>query len=528
MERIFQSGWVVGALAAVIAGVGAVPRAAAQTAPPYLGSFPNFEGQLTPQQLPGDVDVALKRRLEGEQKFPEVQRLFDLWSWQAFISLNWPTDASGKRTDDATQPPAWTLWTGSTRVFLPHGAPPAVCKTGTELAAASAANLEVTLARGYAPTRLPEQLDSRRVRLLAVTSAVNDLSALVSTEDIKQAFSGPIIDQNGNFVFYEILIDKHELDYICQNKLYSKAGQEDFAKTHNAVDLPSGVDTEDASGAFELKLAWKILTASDDASRYLTEKALIPSPSTGGAPALPPTPIPIGLVGMHIAHKSASSKQWIWGTFEQVDNLDVDSVAHPKLKPSFFDPSCAICVPNQEPPQKGNTWLMTPKTQIVRSIPIPADKQSLNREAQTALAKAGSPLQYYQLIDTQWPTDPSAPPTPWNAGLPGAVNNKSGGNPTPVYLTNSTMETYFQGPSSTACQNEELPTGVQCPPTPWVSATAPNDKTSAVDSTPIFATESCVGCHSSASFAGAKPIVPGVNTLQLTGDFSWLFKQKAQ
>jgi hypothetical protein len=39
--------------------------------------------------------------------------------------------------------------------------------------------------------------------LLAVTSAVNDLSALVSTEDIKQAFSGPIIDQNGNFVFYE-------------------------------------------------------------------------------------------------------------------------------------------------------------------------------------------------------------------------------------------------------------------------------------------------------------------------------------
>src|ERR1700752_4752079 len=35
-------------------------RAGAQTAPPYLGSFPNFEGQLTPQQLPGDVDVALK------------------------------------------------------------------------------------------------------------------------------------------------------------------------------------------------------------------------------------------------------------------------------------------------------------------------------------------------------------------------------------------------------------------------------------------------------------------------------------
>ena len=56
----------------------------------------------------------------------------------------------------------------------------------------------------------------------------------------------------------------------------------------------------------------------------------------------------------------------------------------------------------------------------------------------------------------------------------------------------------------------------------------PNDKNTTVNSTPIFATESCMGCHSSASFAGAKPIVPGVNTMQLTGDFSWLFSQKAQ
>jgi hypothetical protein len=522
---MIQSGWGIAASVAMIAVIGVVQGAAAQT-PPYLGSFPNFEAHLTPQQLPGDVDVALKRSLEGEQKFPEVQRLFDLWSWQAFISLNWPTDGSGKRSSDTTLPPAWSLWTESTLVFLPKGAPPPVCKTGAGVAAAVATNPEITLAHGFT-TRIPEQLDTRRVRLLAVTSAVNDLSALIPTEDIQQAFSGPIVDQNGNFVFYEILIDKHELDYICQNKLYSIAGQEDFAKTHSAVDLPSGVDTEDASGAFELKLAWKILASSDDASRYLTAEAKFPSTSTVAAPALSEATTKIGLVGMHIAHKSASSKQWIWSTFEQVDNLAVDSVAHPTLKPSFFDPSCAICAANQKPAQKGNTWLKTPKTQIVRSIPIPPDKETLNREAEAALATAGSPLRYYQLIDTQWPTAPSAPPTPWNAGLPGAVENKPGGNPTPVYLTNTTMETYFQGPSSTACQNEELPTGVQCPVTPWASAEA-NDKNTTVDSTPIFATESCMGCHSSASFAGAKPIVPSVNTKQLTGDFSWLFSQKAQ
>ncbi len=287
--------------------------------------------------------MALKSSLESASKFPEVQRLFDLWSWQAFVSLNWPTDPNGNRqAANSTEPPAWTLWTNSTRVFLPHGAPPPACKPAAELAAAPPANLELMLARGL-PTKIPAEIDTRRVRLLAVTSAVNSTSALAPLNDIKQAFSGPIIDQNGNYVYYEILIDKNELDYICQNKLYSVAGQEDFAKTHSAVDLPSGVDTQDASGAYEIKLAWKILTASDEVDRYLTEEAQFPTPSAGGAFTLAP-PVKVGLVGMHIAHKSVSSKQWIWSTFEQVDNLEVDAVAHPNLKPSFFDPSCAICV----------------------------------------------------------------------------------------------------------------------------------------------------------------------------------------
>ena len=146
----------------------------------------------------------------------------------------------------------------------------------------------------------------------------------------------------------------------------------------------------------------------------------------------------------------------IWSTFEQVDNLAVDNVAHPALKPSFFDPNCPICVPNQPPAQNPDkTWATTPPTQASRAIPIPADKVALNNEASAALGKAGSALQYYQLIDSQWPTDPSAAPTKPSTGLAGAIENKSGGNPTPVYLTNITMETYFQVGVQPACQLEE-------------------------------------------------------------------------
>ena len=138
----------------------------------------------------------------------------------------------------------------------------------------------------------------------------------------------------------------------------------------------------------------------------------------------------VGLIGMHIAHKSKTSPQWIWATFEQVDNLDVDSVSHPKLRPSLFNPDCPTCVPNQQPSKKTDgEWIPSPKTQAWRAIPIPGDKRTLNAQAQAVLAKIGSPLQYYELIDTQWPTEPKAPPTPWTAGLPGAINNKTGGNP---------------------------------------------------------------------------------------------------
>ena len=297
MKHDFPFGLVFAVSAGALAAFGLVPRAAAAPPPPpYLGSFPDFEAQLTPQQLPGDVDVALKSTLESASKFPEVQRLFDLWSWQAFVSLNWPTDRNGNRqAANSTEPPAWTLWTNSTRVFLPHGAAPPACRPAAELAAAPPANLELMLARGV-PTKIPAEIDTRRVRLLAVTSAVNSTSALAPLNDIKQAFSGPIIDQNGNYVYYEILIDKNELDYICQNKLYSVAGQEDFAKTHSAVDLPSGVDTQDASGAYEIKLAWKILTVSDEADRYLTEEAQFPTPSAGGAFTLAP-PVKVGWWG---------------------------------------------------------------------------------------------------------------------------------------------------------------------------------------------------------------------------------------
>jgi hypothetical protein len=152
-----------------------------QYRPAYLANFPNFEPKLTPGQLPGDVDTAMQKEFEGKKEFAKVQRLFDLWSWQAFVSLNWPTDDHGHRLADAKNisaaPPAWTLWTDSTDVFLPKGAAPAICgKPAAELALTLTRNTEVPVASGLQPFTLAADLDQSTTRLLGNISAVGELA----------------------------------------------------------------------------------------------------------------------------------------------------------------------------------------------------------------------------------------------------------------------------------------------------------------------------------------------------------------
>lgn len=163
-------------------------------------------------------------------------------------------------------------------------------------------------------------------------------------------------------------------------------------------------------------------------------------------------------------------------------------------------------------------------------------------------SKAGSIWQYYQLIDTQWPTDPKSPPPGADSGLSQAVSNKPGGQPTPVMLTNITMETYFQSGNQPACNQEEGASG-PCPqpynsqppgtkvdayvPAPPVWTTPLNNGSSPVKpgtTTQIMATESCMGCHSSAGIVTAyNPVTKKKTTSgQLTAAFSWLPSQKAQ
>ena len=510
--------------AAAVAVLGVAGLAKAQTPPtmpplpPYLGNFSaangwSFEPKLT-SALPGDVFVPMKEALEKNAQFPQVQRLFDLWSWQAFLAVNWPTSSGGQPAASITgynagNNPAWSVWHESNSIFLPDGAAPPACNAPTGVAATTAAVRSLVALRRPGVPAPPPEAAAKTGRALFNVSAVGELvhgraavKPLASgrISEIDQAFSGPLFDQNGNPTFYEILLDNNEVGYLCTNKLYSIAGQLAFsADPNNKVQFPSGQWQNNSSGAFELKLAWKVLDPKKDkADRFFHEPAQVLIDGQWVSRE-------VGLVGMHIAHKSQSSPQWIWSTFEQIDNLATDQVANPGLNPSYFNPGCPTCLVNIQP--TGANPANHP-VQVLRMVPIPPDKQELNREAQAALRAQNSVWQYYQLIDSQWPTNPSSPPiSPGDSNLPQSIDNKSGGEPTPVYLTNATMETYFQAGNQNASGQQEgnPPSKVQ-----------------------VFGTESCMGCHSSAGVAQSGTQQKPVFGKQLSADFSWLLEMKAQ
>jgi len=495
-QKLKKSAWVVFKACSV-----AIMASMFSCQPQPGGGFPNFPATLS-SDVPKDVDIAFKDSLDSKQEFAKVQRMFDILSWQSFLAASWPVDANGNAKANLTDAgaPRWVAWKESYEVYKEDGSQPSAWGSPRDLPGApSSDHPEIPGVANF----------DKNTRILYL----NNKTKNVLDEEL-QAFTGPLWDQNGNLVRYEVLMNKDEFDYVVDNTFYNLDGQIEFSKTHQAANFPSGKFGGDTVGAIELELAWKVIDESkgDVAGRFYTMDAYVLNEEETAW-----VKQKMGLVAMHISHKTISSPQWIWSTFEHVDNVQVDDLEEvngKKLKPSFNNPDCETCPVNVVPDTTTKTktnplGYIKAITQVMRVVPIPEATQALNHQVQQLLKSKGSVWQYYELINTQWPTDPTAKPTP-PGHLPGSIDNKAGGKPTPVYLTNMTMETYFQKGNQPAGQQEEG---------------QPKDATT------VFGTESCVGCHSSAGIATGFTMKDGQKKPkfggQLSADFSWLPSQKA-
>ncbi|HWR49857.1 MAG TPA: hypothetical protein VN428_02045 [Bryobacteraceae bacterium] len=455
--------------------------------------MPRFE--LSPN-LPFDVDVVALRKLDRDTQIPEAQRLFDVFAWQAFIALNWPAGPDGtadrsKTLRDSVTPRVWMAWRQNETVFRPDGARPEPWNG----------------ARQAVPTdhymwRSSKMLDESR-------SPLNELTETV------QAFTGPLIDQNGAFVRYESYMNEPQFDYIVQNGLYSQEGQLAFTAKGQLIEFPANViGATPRHGSMGIKLAWKELGDNDIPARYLTRPAVVVKTTFDAQGKMVKTKVPrlMGLVGMHVTALTQSSPNWIWATFEHIDNVVSNDLAfgvtrsgaHGRVRPSFNNPDTPTKRVNILPPRNAlpdanssfTTWdeaKTTNPTQLTRLIAIPPATAALNADVQAVLRSEGSVLQYYELIGTQWPVQPGFPAFGGGSGsAPESILFKAPGRVVPVYLVNTTMESYFQVGDQVAGPLEEddrLPAGKFADGAG--EAVTP-------DRTRVFGTESCVGCHFSA------------------------------
>lgn len=356
--------------------------------------------------LPEDVEGALRQANRSV-----VQRASDIFSWQEFLALNWPAvkglrgKADLKRPISAPGPRVWETWKETKEVYKSDGSLPPAWNSPSVWPVAC---------KGFI-RKHKAFLQGRYAGIL--------LNASLQAVEADGTLPASLTDQNGHLVRYEVRMNRVLFEYIRAHKLYDGRVQ----ATQEAVSFPSG--------SILIKAAWREVSPIES-TRFLTTDAWIYDLKEG---------IPtrfrrrrMGLVGFHIMHKTPSASQWIWSTFEHLNNVSGSS-------PAFRSASKRNLIANAQtlPGIPNRVTRVTPIPEREGACMIPSvasdNVRDLNRAMQRALREAQSVLRYYELVNTQWPL----PPEEHDRPLPVTVFRVL-----PTFLANTTMETFTQETSS--------------------------------------------------------------------------------
>lgn len=228
----------------------------------------------------------------------------DYYSWQTFLALNAPSvgDQVSTTGDNVTQ---WASWS-STADLLDQGSNPG--SSGS---------------RSY-PDACQSIPNYQNYRVIDQVGKVDDSFLEAQTQGLS---ANPVLASNGTFLRYEILLSPATYTWVVAHGLNRVTTLESWAQAGTEVTFPCGMPSytggdpaDSLMGAMVLKNAWMDMTDSD-ATAFHTEDLLIYTPgyhnSTGQATCELKT---MGLVGMHIAHKTLSQPNWTWSTFEHANN----------------------------------------------------------------------------------------------------------------------------------------------------------------------------------------------------------------
>jgi hypothetical protein len=285
--------------------------------------------------------------------------------------------------------------------------------------------------------------------------------------DINEAKGGPLVDQDGRYVQFEIRVDPQLCQVVTSCQFYTTSCVNAVFQNDPNFRFPAGNVASNTPGVAEMKLAWRVMETCNlpdspanckptDLTKFVTVPNVSVSPYSPANNG--PVTVTLGLVGFHLIQKTPSHPELIWATWEHISNNPVCSGSDNSTCQdhstqgsvgtasgwSLANPpanSSSDCSKSPPPPNCANVSYSTnpspqPPTQVCRVFPCGNGDQtqiaSLNQAIRNHLA-AGSVWWNYFLVGTLW----------------GSGNTSNGGDPSQpnagsVNLANSTMETYFQ------------------------------------------------------------------------------------
>lgn len=415
---------------------------------------PNLMGIRNPfyglYNIPSDLNLPLIQNVPNFQNKDSLvlylQNNADDFSWRTFIATCWPANLDG--TPDTNSSFAlksnhvvFEYWMPSHKLYTKDG-------------------------------KIPESWDQHiqvtgNSLLTYIASELRTIPKL-NTLEKTEADHHILIDQNRNTTLYQLFYNREAYEYVTNAKLYNLEGQKEFVKNWPSVTRGLKVIENDTQvniveryrrayfsigntvdSSFKLmggdyyflknpnssiiKSAWRVMTDKDDKSRYYIRNVLNDSNQT----------VEMGLVGLHIVQKVSEATQWIWSSFEHIDNapgLNSDGLPDidPNVKYSYFNPenidTNRINKPNPKKTQNKELW--NQPHQIVRINPIAQSTNAINDRyrQKIRMVDSNSVWQYYQLVGTQWPFLPTL--------------FTSGEGYTPNIMANTVLETFEQKNSS--------------------------------------------------------------------------------
>jgi hypothetical protein len=381
-------------------------------------SFPTPTPVVTSSQVPPDVSIP--------QNFPgNAIAFFDDYSWRAFVALVWPAQQGQRGVPDPNQ----TVGGPGPRVF----------ETFKSLN-------EVFHNDGTAPAAW-NNFDPPQYNPCGIAMGWGDLTlgSFSKFSDLGQAgfgsLVGPLIAQNTTYVRFLTAYNQPEFQQILDAQWYLRCN---LPQQPPPCPSPGPASITFNVGSLDVKSSWMEMTGVKQPNRYYTRTASVLDPVSGKC-----SQILVGLVGLHIVQKTPTRPQWIWSSFEQVDNL-------PSGGGAPFGPGTGNFNSGKPPPMPANNpydmhrVLLIPTAapfNVSRVNPIHTSTQATNKAYQNALT--GTVWQNYQLVMTQWPVPGNTPANNGNSNhsFPGTIN--PGDNTTA--FANTTMETFDQAAIFKSC-----------------------------------------------------------------------------